>query len=128
MARNKGTFNFAANFQVKMQELLDPRGSVNSKADLIKLETWPHDGDTVYMKEGMLVSIRETEEVYILVSLADILAADYSGWKKLADTQHDTRLTKVEKNLTILTAGVETEGSVDNKIYNALSWGKIQNK
>lgn len=111
-----------------MQDLLDPRGSVNSKADLIRLETWPHDGDTVYMKEGMQVTVRDTKEVYMLVSLSDILAADYSGWKKLVDPEYDTRLTKVEKNLTILTAGVETEGSVDNKIYKALSWGKIPNE
>ena len=35
MARNKGTFNFAANFQVKMQEALDPRVVVSAKAVLI---------------------------------------------------------------------------------------------
>lgn len=80
MARNKGTFNFAANFQVKLQELLDPRGGVTTKAELINKETFPYDGDTIYMKEGMLVTVSQTREVYMLISLENIFASDYSGW------------------------------------------------
>ncbi|MBO5217539.1 MAG: hypothetical protein J6B41_07340 [Alistipes sp.] len=80
MARNKGTFNFAANLQVKLQELLDPRGGVTTKAELINKETFPYDGDTIYMKEGMLVSVSQTHEVYMLISLENIFAPDYSGW------------------------------------------------
>lgn len=83
MARNKGTFAFAANFEVKLQGLLDPRGGVTTKSELINKETFPYDGDTIYMKEGMLVTVSETQEVYMLVSLANILAEDYSGWKRI---------------------------------------------
>lgn len=84
MDRKKGTFGFTANYEVKLQELLDPRGGVTNKEELINKETFPYDGDTIYMKEGMLVSVSSTREVYMLVSLADILAADYSGWVKVA--------------------------------------------
>ena len=84
MARNKGTFAFAANYEVKLQELLDPRGGVTNKEDLINKETFPYDENTIYMKEGMLVSVSSTREVYMLVSLANILAADYSGWVRIA--------------------------------------------
>lgn len=83
MARNKGTFKFAANFEVKLQGLLDPRGGVTNKSELINKETFPYDGDTIYMQEGMLVTVSATQEVYMLVSLANILAEDYSGWKRI---------------------------------------------
>lgn len=83
MARNKGTFSYAANYEVKMQALLDPRGGVDTKEELINKETFPYDGDTVYMKEGMLVTVSSTQEVYMLVSLANIFATDYSGWKRM---------------------------------------------
>lgn len=82
MARNKGTFGFASNFEVKIQEMLDPRGGVEFKSDLINKDTWPHDGDTIYMKEGMLVTVRSTREVFMLVSLDKILDPDYSGWER----------------------------------------------
>lgn len=83
MARNKGTFSYAANYEVKIQALLDPRGGVDTKDELINKETFPYDGDTIYMKEGMLVTVSSTQEVYMLVSLANILATDYSGWKRV---------------------------------------------
>ena len=83
MARNKGTFSYAANYEVKIQALLDPRGGVDTKEELINKETFPYDGDTIYMKEGMLVTVSSTQEVYMLVSLENILATDYSGWKRV---------------------------------------------
>ena len=52
MARNKGTFQFAANFEVKAAEALDPRIVVATKSELINKETWPSDGDTLYLYEG----------------------------------------------------------------------------
>lgn len=83
MARNKGTFQFSANFQVKLQDLLDPRGGVTLKSELINKETFPYDGDTIYMKEGMLVTVQEEQSIYMLVDLAKITEADYSGWKRM---------------------------------------------
>ena len=81
--RNKGTFVFSANFQVKMQELLDPRGGVQTKAELINKETFPYDGDTIYMAKGMLVTVAEEQSVYMLIDVAKILESDYSGWKRI---------------------------------------------
>lgn len=83
MARNKGTFQFAANFEVKLQDLLDPRGGVTSKAELINKETFPYSGDTIYMKEGMLVTVQEEQSIYMLIDLSKITASDYSGWKRM---------------------------------------------
>ena len=39
MARNKGTFKFAATLEVQAANALDPRGVVNTKAELINKET-----------------------------------------------------------------------------------------
>lgn len=83
MARNKGTFNFAANFQVKMQEALDPRVVVSAKADLINKETWPYDGDTIYLYEGLIVGVAAEKAAYMLVDATKITEADYSGWSRI---------------------------------------------
>lgn len=83
MARNKGTFAFAANFEVKAQEALDPRVVVDSKADLINKETWPYDGETIYLYNGLIVAVVADKSMYMLIDKTKVLEADYSGWKQL---------------------------------------------
>lgn len=83
MARNKGTFKFAANFEVKAQEALDPRVVVDSKADLINKETWPYDGETIYLYNGLIVAVVADKSMYMLIDKTKVLQADYSGWKQL---------------------------------------------
>lgn len=83
MARNKGTFKFAANFEVKAQEALDPRVVVDSKADLINKETWPYDGETIYLYNGLIVAVVADKSMYMLVDKTKVTQSDYSGWKQL---------------------------------------------
>lgn len=83
MARNKGTFQFAANFEVKLQGALDPRILVDNKSELINKETWPYDGDTIYVYNGLLVAVAADKAIYMLVDKDKILSADYSGWKQM---------------------------------------------
>lgn len=83
MARNKGTFQFAANFEVKAAAALDPRVVVATKAELITKETWPYDGDTIYLYKGIMVAVQEEQAVYMLVDTAKILSTDYSGWLRV---------------------------------------------
>lgn len=83
MARNKGTFAFAANFEVKAQEALDPRVVVDSKADLINKETWPYDGETIYLYNGLIVAVVADKSMYMLIDKTKVLESDYSGWKQL---------------------------------------------
>lgn len=83
MARNKGQFKFAANFEVKAAAALDPRVAVATKAELISKETWPYDGDTIYLYKGILVSVQEENAVYMLVDYDKILSTDYSGWLRV---------------------------------------------
>ena len=83
MARNKGTFQFAANFEVKLQGALDPRILVDNKSELINKETWPYDGDTIYVYNGLLVAVAADKAIYMLVDKDKILEVDYSGWKQM---------------------------------------------
>lgn len=83
MARNKGTFTFAANFQVKAAEALDPRVVVENKAELINKETWPYDGETLYLYNGLIVAVSADKSLYMLVDKTKALETDYSGWKQL---------------------------------------------
>lgn len=83
MARNKGTFKFAANFEVKLQGALDPRILVDNKSELINKETWPYDGDTIYVYDGLLVAVAADKAIYMLVDKDKILEQDYSGWKQM---------------------------------------------
>ena len=145
MARNKGTFNLSANFQVKMQEALDPRMVVEKKSDLINKETWPYDGNTLYLYRGMVVGVAEESKLYILSDVSKALNADYSGWVQIGGNggnvpeDVDTRLTIVEQSNKVTLTKVEelegkvdilngdetVEGSVDNKIKTALDWEAI---
>ena len=79
MARNKGTFQFAANFEVKAAEALDPRIVVATKSELVNKETWPSDGDTLYLYEGLLVSVADEGKIYMLTNVAGALSTDYSA-------------------------------------------------
>ena len=83
MARNKGTFKFAANFEVKAAAALDPRVVVGTKAELISKETWPYDGDTIYLYKGILVAVQEENAIYMLVDTSKILSPDYTGWLRV---------------------------------------------
>lgn len=83
MARNKGTFSYSANYEVKMQAALDPRVMVEKKSELISKETWPYDGDTIYLYKGILVSVQEENAIYMLTDMSKITSADYSGWLRV---------------------------------------------
>ena len=87
MARNKGTFPFAANFEVKAASPLDPRVLVETKSELISKDTWPLDGDTLYVYKGLLVSVQDERAIYMLVDPDKILETDYSGWERKDGSQ-----------------------------------------
>lgn len=98
MSRNKGTFKFAASLEVQAASLLDPREKVETKAELINKETWPYEGDTLYLTEGLRVSVVDEQAVYMLVDVTKALDADYSGWKRI-DAASATQVEVVD-NLT----------------------------
>lgn len=81
MYRNKGTFQFAANFEIKAAEALDPRIVVPTVSDLTNKDTWPYDGDVLYVYNGLLVSVQEDNSIYMLVDQTKVL--QQIGWKRV---------------------------------------------
>lgn len=66
--KDKGTFKFAATYEVNAATALDPRVQWDSFEDLIKKDFWPTSRDTVYVYNGIIAAVGE--EVWILVDKA----------------------------------------------------------
>lgn len=81
MARNKGQFVFAANFEVKAAAALDPRVAVATKAELFVKDTWPHDGGDPYLYDGLVVGVVDEQAVYMLVDRSKY--AEEAGWLRV---------------------------------------------
>lgn len=78
-SRPAGVAQFAVNFEPGGQAPLDARTVVETKADLINAATYA--AKNYY--QGMLVIVKDTQEVYVLKDIAKITSADYSGWKRV---------------------------------------------
>ena len=81
MARNKGQFVFAANFEVKAAAALDPRVAVATKAELFIKDTWPHDGGDPYLYDGLVVGVVDEQAVYMLVDRSKY--NEEAGWLRV---------------------------------------------
>lgn len=57
MARERGTFNFSANLEVKKQGALDSRLVIQTYAELTQSSTWADTDSKVWLYDGMIVSV-----------------------------------------------------------------------
>ena len=121
MARNKGTFPFAANFEVKAASPLDPRVLVERKAELISKDTWPLDGNTLYIYKGLLVSVQEENAIYMLVNPDKILSEDYSGWERKDGNQGGTSGGSIDVDLLHIIITVDRIEDIVNAQDNSIS-------
>lgn len=78
-SRPAGVAAFAVNFEPGGQAPLDARTVVGTKADLINAATYA--AKNYY--QGMLVIVKDTQEVYVLKDITKITSSDYSGWKRV---------------------------------------------
>lgn len=62
----KGTFPFAANYEVTKADALDPRVRWDGWEQLVVKSNWPGNGDTVYIYKGLTASVGE--ELWILIN------------------------------------------------------------
>lgn len=72
MSREKGTFNFSANLEVKKQGPLDARQTMISYAELIQAATWQDSDGKMYLFDGLIVPVTNGSEkqVYMLIDAA----------------------------------------------------------
>lgn len=108
MAREKGTFNFSANLEVKKQGALDSRLVVQTFAELFLPATWADSDNKVWLYDGMIVSVvadntgkngvykLDNKDTYTSSSSwtrIDVGAASY-----VTDTQLNGEISRVENN------------------------------
>lgn len=83
--RDRGTFNFSGNLEVKKDAPLEARSLVNSYADLVKPETWTDEQGGIWKYGCMLVSCKDRPgKVYQLSPGADYTKE--SSWILIGDT------------------------------------------
>ena len=86
---------FYDGIEVRAQKPLDIRSQVDTIDDLTRLESFPYDSytdengeihHTVYMKEGMVVAVKDPGDLYMLMDLSKIRVEGewpLGGWKRL---------------------------------------------
>lgn len=119
MARYKGTFSVAANYEPLVGGPLDARSLVGEKADLFKKETWQQYNGDVWIYSGMIVAVANDQEdanngIYMLLNSAHY--TEESSWRKMSD---DSSLAALEaairdlqeqiKNIELSEGGVSIE-------------------
>lgn len=83
--RDRGTFNFSGNLEVKKDAPLEARSLVNSYADLVKPETWTDESGGIWKYDCMLVSCKDRPgKIYQLSPGADYTKE--SSWILIGDT------------------------------------------
>lgn len=83
--RDRGTFNFSGNLEVKKDAPLEARSLVSSYADLVKPETWTDEQGGIWKYDCMLVSCKDRPgKVYQLSPGADY--TKQSSWILIGDT------------------------------------------
>lgn len=83
MSRNKGTFNFSANFEPLLKAPLDSRQVVNTYADLTDPSTWVDANGNVWLYNGAIVGVANDASttrngIYILLDAANYTVG--SSW------------------------------------------------
>lgn len=110
-SRPAGVAQFAVNFEPGGQAPLDARTVVGTKADLINADTYA--AKNYY--QGMLVIVKDTQEVYVLKDIAKITSSDYSGWKRV-DGGGVTQV--VVENVLTSTSTTHALSAAQGKILN----------
>lgn len=88
--RDRGTFNFSGNLEVKKDAPLEARSLVNSYADLVKPETWTDEQGGIWKYDCMLVSCKDRPgKIYQLSPGADYTKE--SSWILIGDTSELNR-------------------------------------
>jgi hypothetical protein len=101
MARNKGTFNFAANFESLNKAPLDARQVVDFAADLLLLATWADNDGNTWLFNGLMVAVvndtTNNNGIYYLKDASNYTQA--GAWEKLSTSSGGT-MTFIGSGLT----------------------------
>lgn len=107
MARNKGTFNFSANLEPKVQAPLDARTVVDTVAELTQAATWQDTNGDVWLFDGLVVSIAQTGELYMLTDKAAYTSP--ASWKRIDGGGAESDVYMVGDISTLTTSSQPTD-------------------
>ena len=115
MARYRGTFTAAANYEPLKAAPFDARQLVETKTDLTNAATWKQLNGDIWTYIGMMVVVAKDIEplnngLYILT------AADYTdikNWKKYAS---DTDIAQLQEQIDNLEVGASLDVEVETEI------------
>ena len=107
MARTKGTFNFSANLEPKVQAPLDARTVVDTVAELRQAATWQDTNGDVWLFDGLVVSIAKTGELYMLTNKAAYTSA--ASWKRIDGGGAESDVYMVGDISTLTTSSQPTD-------------------
>ena len=113
MARNKGTFNFAANFEVLAKAPLDARMQVGAYSDLVLPATWEDDDNNVWLFDGAIVVVANdpSSGIYWLKNSANYI--DYASWERAgAGTDSSIGVINIGDGSVNIFAGYDSSGNI----------------
>lgn len=113
MARYKGTFSVAANYEPLVGGPFDARELVNTKADLIAPTTWQQPNGDLWVYEGMKVVVKDEHAIYILLNPISYFLE--SSWIRSVNTED---LALIDAKI-----GVLPEGKTVIDLINSMSGG-----
>lgn len=113
MARYKGTFSVAANYEPLVGGPFDARELVNTKADLIASTTWQQPNGDLWIYEGMKVVVKDEHAIYILLNPISYFLE--SSWIRSVNTED---LALIDAKI-----GVLPEGKTVIDLINSMSGG-----
>ncbi|HPD34254.1 MAG TPA: hypothetical protein PKV40_07920 [Candidatus Kapabacteria bacterium] len=144
MSRLRGTFNYSANLEVKKTAPLDARLVVETKADLINLDTWKDLDNLVWLYKGMVVAVvadstPSNNGLYFLID--ETQYTSYAYWQKIGASSSTiltydgsiegndvTTIFPIIHNLNTLKQNVEIwDSSTNETIYPAITKGSSTN-
>lgn len=113
MARYKGTFSVAANYEPLVGGPFDARELVGTKADLIAAKTWQQPNGDLWIYEGMKVVVQDEHAMYILKNPISYFLEE--SWIKSANVDDIAAINAV--------IGVVPEGKTIIDLINSMSGG-----
>jgi len=107
MARTKGTFNFSANLEPKVQAPLDARTVIDTVAELTQAATWQDTNGDVWLFDGLVVSIAQTGELYMLTNKSAYTQP--ASWKRIDGGGAESDVYMVGDISTLTTSSQPTD-------------------
>jgi len=128
MARNKGTFNFAANFEVLAKAPLDARMQVGAYSDLVLPATWEDDDNNVWLFDGAIVVVANDPSAGIYWLKDAVNYTDYASWERAGTGGSDASIgvINVGDGSAGVFAGFDSSGNITLRTFSGSGGATVE--